>query len=415
MELRSKLSTLKVVRHVYIYFLSYFFNAGLSFLTIWLLTNSLKPEDYGIINLYASFISLLTPFVTGGILYPLSVEYYKRSRTSYQQFFTNAQVIPLLSLGILTIICIIFRNPIAHFVRVTPIWVIVLPITVWWVMNNEITMMICRVMNKPWGFAGFAIGKNITEILLTITLVIGLHWAWQGRLLSGVVAPVIVGIFSIRFFYRWHFVAKGIEWKQVQHIAWVSVPFIFERLTVFVLSNSDRYFIDKYDLNGTAQVGLYSVGGQIATIITLVILSMNSAYQPYVFQNLASGHRERARKGTGMFILAAALLVGCLFLAIPILFQFFIGHQFRGAQVFAYYLCGGNFMWAIYNAFLAYLLFHGKNRLILYLSLSGMIVSVILNFILVPHYGAYGAAMTNIITYSLLALLSVTYSWKYFK
>jgi O-antigen/teichoic acid export membrane protein len=72
-------------------------------------------------------------------------------------------------------------------------------------------------------------------------------------------------------------------------------------------------------------------------------------------------------------------------------------------------------MWGIYNAFLPYLLFHGKNRLILCLSLAGMIVSIVVNFFMVPGYGAYGAALTSIVTYTFMALLSIIYSWKYFK
>ncbi len=406
---------MKIFRHVYIYFISYFFNAALSFLTISLLTHKLEPRDYGIINLYSAFIVLLTPFISGGIFYPISIEYYKKSREEYQQFFTSAQVIPLLSLIFFTLVCTLFRQPIAGFLRVTSTWVIVLPMTVWWIMNNEITMMMCRIRNKPWAFTIFSTGKNLLEILLTIGLVVVLSWGWQGRLLSAVIAPVALGLFSIYLFYRWHFIAKTVVWKQVQQIAWVSVPFIFERLTIFVLANSDKYFIDKFDLKSTGQVGLYSVGAQIATIVSLVILSMNAAYQPYVFQNLANKNNEKVRKSTWMYIAGAALMIVGLFLAMPLLFRFFIGDQFSGARVFAYYLSGAYFMWAIYNAFLAYLLFHGKNRLILYLSVAGMTLSILLNFFMVPRYGAYGAAVTSIITYTFMALLAVISAWKYLK
>jgi O-antigen/teichoic acid export membrane protein len=405
----------RLFKQVYIYFLAYFVNAGLSFVTLSLLTHHLTTYDYGIINLYSSFITLLTPFITGGVLYPLSIEYYKKPAEEYRRFFTNAQVIPLISLAFLTIVYLIFQQPISHFLRVTPVWVIVLPLTVWWVMNNEITMLMCRLRNKPWGFAFLSVGKNLTEILLTIGLVIGLHWAWQGRLLAAAATPAVLGILSIILLIRWQFIGKKIEWKQVRHIAWISVPFIFERLSIFVLGTSDKYFIDKFDLKGTDQVGLYSVAAQIASIISLVVLSMISAYQPYVFQNLAAGNKQKVKKGTWLFILAIAAVVAVLFLAMPVLFHFFIGEKFKGAQVFTYYLVGGYFMWGVYYAFISYLLFHGKNRLILYLSLAGMIVSILFNFYMVPKYGAYGAAITSMITYTLMAISCILFSWKYFK
>jgi O-antigen/teichoic acid export membrane protein len=404
---------MKFVRHVYVYFFSYFANAGLSFVTISFLTHKLAPRDYGIINLYSSFITLLMPFISGGILYPLSIEYYKRPEEDYRKFFTNAHVITLISLLLITAACLVFQHPLSVFLRVSPLWVTILPLAVWWVMSNEVAMMMYRIRNKPWGFASFSIGKNIVEIGLVFILVVGLQWTWEGRLLPAVATPLLFGIISISLFYRWRFIAKKIEWSEVRRIAWVSVPFIFERLTVFILANSDKYFIDKYDLKGTDQVGLYSVGAQIATIVSLVLLSMNSAYQPYIFQNLANKGIAKAKKATFMYIGGAGLLVGALFLTIPLIFQFFIGKQFAGARIFAYYLCGGYFMWGIYNAFLAYLLYHGKNRLILYLSLAAMVVSVTLNFWLVPRHGAYGAAITSIVTYTFLAILAIIYSRRY--
>jgi len=406
---------MRLPKQIYIYFFSYFFTAGLSFFTVSLLTHHLTTNDYGIINLYSSFITLLMPFITGGVMYPISIEYYKKAPEDFKLFFSNAQVITIISLLLFTLLAIILQQPLKQFLHVPVLWVCILPYTVWGRMVNESTMLMCRVKNKAWGFAFFSISKNVIEILLTIGLVIGLSWAWQGRLVAAVASLTILCFVSIHLFFRWRLVANTIDWQQVKHIAWISVPFIFERLTIFVLSSSDRYFIDKLASKGTGEVGLYSVGAQIATIITLAILSMNSAYQPHVFKNLAVGNKERVKKSTLMYVGGAGLLVVALFLATPLIFKLFIGNGFADARVYAYYLSGGYFMWAIYNAFLPYLLFHGKNRLILYLSVAGMIVSVSSNFYLVPHYGAYGAALTSIMTYTVMAFLSIFFSWKYFK
>lgn len=411
----AKVIKLKGIRPVYIYFFSYFFTAGLSVITISLLTHYLSPTDYGIINLYSSFLPLLTPFVTCGVLYPLFVEYYKKSPEEYSKVFTNAQALTLISLVFFTIIFVLFRGPISHFLHVTPAWTAIMPFTVWWVMINELIMMVCRMKRKPWSFALFSIGKNSLEILLTIMFVIGLGLAWPGRLLSAALTPLLLGILSIYLLYRWNFFSRSLDWKQVGRVGWVSVPFIFERLSIFVLNGSDRYFIDKFDLKGTEQVGLYSVGAQIATIIYLVILSMNSAYQPYLFENIAAGNKAGVRRSTGLYILAAAIVVGGIFLTTPFLYHLFINKRYIGGMIFTYYLSGGYFMWGVYNAFIAYLVFHARNRLILYISVAGMLLSILLNFYMVPRFGAYGAAVTGITTYTFMAILSIIFSWKYFK
>jgi O-antigen/teichoic acid export membrane protein len=404
----------RLYKQVYIYFLSYFINAALSFVTVSLLTHHLTTYDYGIINLYSSFLIFLMPFISGGVLYPISVEYFKRPKETYREFFTNAQAIPLISLILFTLLSFAFQRPLSRFLRVSEFWIWIMPLTAWVIMINEMVMMITRNMSRPLQFAFFSVGKNITEILLTIMLVIGLGFTWKGRLGSAVLAPALLCIFSIYLFYRWKMITKTVDWPTVRKIFLVSLPFIFERLAVFVLGYSDKYFIDKLDLNGTEEVGLYGLGSQLASIIYLVIVSMNSAYHPHLFKKLSEGFKGSIHKSTWLYVGACAIAVVGVFLMIPLLFRFFIGVRFHDAQPYAYILCSGYFMWGIYNAFLGYLLYLGKNRQIFYISLIGMVISLALNVIVVPRYGATGAAVTSIVTYSLMAIICFLYVRKTF-
>jgi O-antigen/teichoic acid export membrane protein len=405
---------MRLHKQVYIYFGSYFVNAALSFATLSLLTHYLTTYDYGIINLYSSFLIFLMPFISGGIIYPLSVEYFKRPRETYSAYFTNAQAIPLISLVLFTFLCIVFQHPLSRFLKVSPVWIWIMPATAWWIMINETAMMITRNKSKPFQFAFFSVGKNLGEVILTIGLVIGLHWAWQGRLLSAALAPVIVGIMSISLFYRWGLLVKKVDWSATRRIFWLCLPFVFERLSVFVLGYSDKYFIDRFDLNGTKEVGLYGLGSQLATIIYLVVISMNSAYQPHLFKKLSEGFKRKIHKTTIWYIGACAVTVVGMFIAIPLLFRFFIGSGFQDAKPYAYILCSGYFMWSIYNAFQAYLIYLEKNRQILLISLLGMLTSLTLNFLMVPRYGAEGAAFASIITYSVMAITCFLLVRKYF-
>jgi O-antigen/teichoic acid export membrane protein len=354
------------------------------------------------------------PFITGGILYPLSVEYFKRPHEQYRIFFTNAQVIPLLSLVLFTMLAIIFQYPLSHFLKVSIFWIWIMPVTAWLIMINEVVMMITRNKSQPMKFAFFSVGKNVAEIGLTILLVIGMGFTWRGRLGSAALAPALLSILSIYIFYRWDLIIQKIDWSQVKRIFLLSVPFIFERLAVFVLGYSDKYFIDHFDVHGTQEVGLYGLGSQLASIIYLVIVSLNSAYHPHLFKRLAEGLHGKLHKTTWMYVGACGVMVLGVFILIPILFKFFIGVRFQDAQPYAYMLCAGYFMWGVYNAFLGYLLYLTKNKQIFFISVIGMLASLALNFALVPRYGATGAAITSIITYSIMAIACFLYVRKYY-
>jgi O-antigen/teichoic acid export membrane protein len=401
-------------KQVYIYFLSYFINAVLSFTAVSLLTHYLTTYDYGVINLYSSFLMLLMPFISGGIIYPLSVEYFKRPRETYGAFFTNAQIIPLVSLVLFTILCVVFQQPLCRFLKVSSFWIWIMPVTIWLIMINETAMMITRNNNKPLRFAFFSVGKNFTEIALTVGLVIGLRWTWDGRILSGFLAPLFFGVISFYFFYHWKLVTKKIDWSATSRIFFLCLPFVFERLSVFVMSYSDKYFIDKFDLNGTREVGLYGLGSQLANVIFLVIISLDSAYKPHLFKKLSEGFHGKIHKSTIWFIGGCAVATIGMFIAIPLLFHFFIGSSFQEAKPYAYMLCSGYFMWGIFSALQAYLIYLEKNRQILLISIFGMMASLSLNFFMVPRYGAVGAAVASIITYSVMALTCFLLVRKYF-
>ena len=405
---------MKLQKQLVIYFGATAINAVLSFVITSLLTHEIEPQDYGRIYLYSSFLNLLTPFITAGILYPLSVEYFKKTHISYSVYFSNAQLIPLIGLVFFTLICVLLQNQLAHFLKVQTYWIWIMPLTVWWIMINETSQIITRNNNKPYLFAFFSVGKNVAEIMMTVLFVLMLHWSWQGRLLSAAAAPLLLGCISLYLFTRWNLIKRQVDWKLVKQIFLLSSPFIFERLSVFIMNSSGQYYIDNMVPGGTAEVGLFSLGNTIAQILFLVILSMNYAYQPYLFKKLSDGLKNRLHKTTGWYILACAATAGLLFIGIPILFRFFLGAEYAGAEKYAFLLCGGCFMWGVYNAFQVYLIYMHKKGLILVIAILGMILSLLLNYFLVKKYGTEGAAYSSIITYSVMAIACFLFVRKFF-
>jgi O-antigen/teichoic acid export membrane protein len=61
-------------------------------------------------------------------------------------------------------------------------------------------------------------------------------------------------------------------------------------------------------------------------------------------------------------------------------------------------------MWGLYNAFQAYLIYLQKNRQIMMIAIFGMVLSLSFNFFMVPNYGAQGAAISSVVTYSVMAI-----------
>src|SRR5688500_634464 len=74
-----------------------FFIYLLSFLCIYIITHHLNEVDFGIINLYNSFIVFLSSFIAIGVQYAIGVDYFKLEEKPFRQHFTNSMVIPIIA------------------------------------------------------------------------------------------------------------------------------------------------------------------------------------------------------------------------------------------------------------------------------------------------------------------------------
>ena len=92
---------------------------------------------------------------------------------------------------------------------------------------------------------------------------------------------------------------------------------------------SDRFFIDYFQ--GTADVGFYSAGAQIAIILNLICHSLNSTFYPYFYKRLAKDQPDYAelRKGLLAFGGIATITMLGLIAVTPLVFKYFVGNAFK--------------------------------------------------------------------------------------
>jgi O-antigen/teichoic acid export membrane protein len=396
---------LHLIKSLSVYAFALFFNAALSFAIFSLLTHHLSETDYGIINLYNSFTIFIVPFVSIGVQFTLSVDYFKTDEKTFREHFTNAIVIPLMTCSLITLLFLVFYFPVHGLLKVNTFFTLTLPLSCLLIVTNEIMLNLIRNKGKHFLYAGFSILRNIVETGLTFLFVVGLGMSWQGRLASALCALLAGGVVVLYLVRKWKLFSGVFKKGETKRMMRIGLPFIPERLAIFVLAYSDRFFIDHF--RSTADVGYYGAGAQIALIVNLCIMSLISTFHPYIFKNLAASNFNNLRKATLSYIGISLLVTLAVIIITPYLFRFFIGAKFQSGQVYAINLSIGFFFWAVYTIFLAYLLYLKKNRLIMLISLVGMAISITLNFFNVERFGAIGATYTSMSVYFFMAIASI--------
>jgi O-antigen/teichoic acid export membrane protein len=395
------------IRSFSIYGFTVFFNAAISFFTFSILTHHLNETDYGIINLYNAALIFIIPFIGMGVQYGLSVDYFKSSEQQYRRHFTNAMLIPLVMCVLITFIATVFSTSLQRLIGVNKWFLLLMPLAGLLTVFSDVILNLVRNKEKHYLFAGISVTRNILEISTTLLLVIMAGLAWQGRIGSSIITLGVMFLLGILLVKKWHLWSFSYNKKDISTIIHHGLPFVPERLAIFILGYSDRFFINHF--NQTADVGYYGAGAQIATIVTMLILTLNNVFQPSLFRELAAPqiNFNAVKRQSLIFIglcLGTTLVV---LMCIPLLFDLFIGETFRPGLVFAINLTAANALWGVYCLFLCFLLSKRKNRLIMFISISGMVLSLALNSVNVRYFGPIGATYTTLIVNGFMACITM--------
>lgn len=391
-----------------------FFNAGISFLVFSWLTHKLTPDDIGIVSLYSSYGILLVPFISFGVQFILSVDYFKMDEHLYSAHFKNGLMIPAFMCLLITLLSIPFLQSLKATLKVNTFFILVAPFTCLLIVYNDIIVAQIRNRGLKKLYAGYALSKTFLESLFTLLLILFVVANWKGRVGGALCSLVICSFIGYRLIKYWGLHKGCLNKKDVLNIGRQGLPFIPERLAIFFLSYSDRFFIEYF--KGTYDVGIYGAGAQVGTIVNLVTMALNYTFQPVIFRQLAAAIIDH--KGLRNIMLAymgfSFIITFLLIIAIPVIFRYLIGNAFREGSLYAINLTVSGFFWAVYNTFLSCLLFKKKSREIMIIAIAGAVGSIILNYINVKNFGAVGATYTNMIVYLIMAVLVIARAHTYY-
>jgi O-antigen/teichoic acid export membrane protein len=369
------------------------------------MTHYLNESDLGVIYLYTSLTVLLVPFIGFGTPMVLTVEYFKLDKANYAEYLSAGLLIPLVSALIFASIFAIAPNIILKFNHINYLFVVLLPLNCLMIVFSETVLALVRNRQNSVLFATVIIGRNLIEISLTIFLVVGLSEAsWEGRLGSVTITLIIASLAFAYALRRWGYLSPKISKKNIVEIVRTGLPFIPERLAIFVMYNSAGFFINHFQ--STGDVGFYSAGAQIASIVNVSTTALIGLFQPYIFKNLmGEPNFSNLRKAVYAFIGISFLISATMAISAPWIFYWFIGPKFQASSIYAFNLIIGYFFWAIYAVFMSFLLFKKKNRLVMLISIAGMALSISLNAAFVYRYGALGATYSSIVVFFCMAMM----------
>lgn len=418
----EKVSHVKVLfSHTVIYGFGIILNKSVNFILLPVYTKYFSPEEIGMFTLIQSLSLFL------GVIYTFGVEtsfikYFieagdERSKSSY---YSSALVSLFLTSVLLSSLLFLYSSAIASYLKFEN-----LESSIYLIKLSSLFLLIDTVYRFPLLLFRSKLNTRIFTYLNMLTFIVnlisnivliiyfkeGIEAIYYCSIISALVT-LIAGFIMTK-----NYLTVNISIVKIKELFTYGGKFIFIGIFLILIDMSDRFFL-KYFFN-EGMVGIYWANYRLATVMSLVISAFRFSWTPY-FLNLKENPENRKVISSVFTYFVFAGLLLFLFISLTI-------KQITGFKIFGFNLLDENY-WSglgiipviliaylfsgIYSVLNAAPFLKNKTGSLLAISFSGFIINTALNFLLIPVYDIYGAAIATMLTYLLMSLIIFYYSQK---
>ncbi len=387
----------------------------ISFAALPFFVNTLSEGDIGILTIFNNCIVFLSPIISLGVLYTISVDYFKLDKQQFAVVFSSSLLVPLLLSIVLVPILYLFSEPLAALFSFPVQFFWLIPLCLFLNFCVEAFIIILRNKNNVKLFAAVSLLKVLLEITAAILFIIFLYRNWYGRALGFLLACSVITVIFFYYIKKTHLLVKEFSFTVLKTELSFGLSGLVLQTAIFFVTGSDKFFVMAFF--GKEQAGYYSVASTFASVQFIICTSLLLYLSPLLFKSFAENKKWKDLRHLHFKYVAA---LGLTFLASIVftylVYSFILKPSYKQYINYAYLLSISSFIWTICNLFLQYLIFTKNKRIIFMLSISITIISITLNYLTAKFMAIQWLCVVQIVTTLLLlfTILSFNKKLKYF-
>lgn len=389
--------------------------------TLYLYTNFLTDEYYGLVAVILATAALLMPLFSFGVHNAL-VKFYSsfKEKNEVDSFLNLMLFLPMLLIISIAIFSFFANDLIGDFLAGENVLV---KDYVWYIFLIGLAMAYFEVF-YAWARVQLksVFGNFMKEVFGRLCIAILLVLVYFKVITVDFFLMALVGVYMLRMAimkgYAYYLRPPSLRLKlpkNTRNIVKYAVLIILGGSAAVVLLEVDKFMLNQYvDIENVAY---YSVAVFIATVIAVPSRSMHQITYPLTAKLLNTNNKTELEKLYKKSSLTLFILAGILFLLIVLNLgdlYVLVPESYRGGT-FVVFLIG---LAKVYDALL------GNNNSILYNSdyyrailILGVLLAamvVVLNFVFIPNFGMDGAAWATLIAITVYNTIKLVYVKKKF-
>ncbi|WP_027394409.1 lipopolysaccharide biosynthesis protein [Aquimarina latercula] len=419
----------KLFKQTFIYGMATVLPRMLSFLLVPLYTNQLPTEEYGKVSIIFSYFVLFNVILAYG-METAFFRFFNKESNKEKVVSTSAISLVASSL-IFLVIAILLREQISIWTDIKleyinlVIWILLLDALVIipfsWLRAKErpIRYAIIKITNVAINF-----GLNIFFLLYLKQL--SFHFSlfnWICKddyeisyiFISNLIASGFVLIVLLPFYIKIKYHFDKVLWKKMMRYA---LPILIAGIAYSINETFDRILLDKLLPENVAEhmVGVYSACYKLALFMTLFATAFRLGIEPFFF-NYADNKNasETYARITKYFVILGSFIFLFVIVFVHLLKIVFLRDvaYWEAVKIVPFILLA-NFCLGIYHNLSVWYKVTDRTRFGAYISVFGAIITLLLNFLLIPKYTYVGSAIATLAAYGTMMLVSWYLGRKYY-
>lgn len=381
--------------------------SGIAFLTMPIFTRLLGAEQYGHYSIYHAWLTIMVCIIGLNTQAGIGTGFYQFKEKYYA--FRNSTLVmgTLISAG--TIVILMAAYPlIKPAFGYTPALFLLL-------LLNAFASYVMNVSNMAWVYEKQAAKNMMVSVinfavssLLSIVLII--TWKWDLPLFYaraiGIALPQIV-IATVIWILLFREKPSGYNKEYWRYSLLFGLPMVFHLLSHQVLGQSDRLMMQWFGIDA-GQIGIYSFFYTYVAILTTLLNALNTSWCPFLYDDLSKGNYDKINERIKNYVqIFAVLCLGFLLLSREVM-KFFANSEYWPGAPIVPILVLVVYCTFFYQFGVNYEFYKKKPRYVAIGTTAAAICNIVLNALMIPKWGMYGAAIATLISYALLALLHTT-------
>jgi O-antigen/teichoic acid export membrane protein len=376
------------------YLIGNVFNKAIAFITIPIFTRLLSTSDYGIVNTYLSWVSILSLIV--GLSLGNSIRSaYIDFKEDLQGYISSIFFLSLLNFIVSSTIIVVISY--YFFEKLDIILVIFCLVQSFMTfIINSLAIKYMLAMNYIKRTLLLA-SPNIIVTILSIIFLLNIDTnEYLSRIIPYVIVTSIIGTYYlVKFFISGKKYIDKTYWK---YAIILSLPLIFHGLSMNILRTSDLTMLTVF--RSASESGVYSLVYNLSMISLVVTSSLESVWIPWFNKKLQSGERQTINKNAKIYIeLVVITMIGILLISPEVLVIMAPKEYWSGKILIPLVLLASFFIF-LYSIAVNLEYFYKSTKIIATNTFIAATINLVLNLILIPLYGSMAAAFTTVIAYA---------------